>query len=296
VRFQKCVFEMPLSFDLNGVIFEKAERVTFHTVTLYPSWFINVDPRKFNFTYVRWKELSLEAIRTELKSLRGRGFANPHHLLALAYRQLAVNAEENNRYGEASGFRYAAMRTRSLEIRQSFINLLLSSNRSRRLRALRLGRRIKKLHIRLFTRVRLNQTATNWVKPLRGATRILDLMHSLYGFSSGYGERAGRATLVLVGVWLVFAGVYWSGDSTWWETKASKFSIVEPIAEQPPLSPTSPLGFRDALIYSAGVMTLQKPEPLPANQRCRVVVLLETIIGPLQGALLALAIRRKFMR
>ena len=43
-------------------------------------------------------------------------------------------------------------------------------------------------------------------------------------------------------------------------------------------------------------MTLQKPEPLPANKRAKTLVLLETVLGPVQAALLALAIRRKFMR
>lgn len=43
-------------------------------------------------------------------------------------------------------------------------------------------------------------------------------------------------------------------------------------------------------------MALQKPEPLPANRRAKALVLFEIILGPLQAALLALAIRRKFMR
>jgi hypothetical protein len=43
-------------------------------------------------------------------------------------------------------------------------------------------------------------------------------------------------------------------------------------------------------------MTLQKPEPSAANKRAKAAVLFETILGPLQAALLALAIRRKFMR
>jgi len=58
----------------------------------------------------------------------------------------------------------------------------------------------------------------------------------------------------------------------------------------------TPLKFRRALIYSAGVMTLQKPEPKPATTTAQAVVLLETVLGPVQAALLALAIRRKFMR
>ncbi len=50
-----------------------------------------------------------------------------------------------------------------------------------------------------------------------------------------------------------------------------------------------------ALSYSASVMTLQKPEPSPSIV-VRGLVTLETIMGPVQAALLALAIRRKFMR
>ena len=51
-----------------------------------------------------------------------------------------------------------------------------------------------------------------------------------------------------------------------------------------------------ALTYSLGVMTLQKPEPRPATNAAQSLVMLETILGPVQAALLALAIRRKFMR
>jgi len=43
-------------------------------------------------------------------------------------------------------------------------------------------------------------------------------------------------------------------------------------------------------------MSLQKPEPKPLTGTAQTLVLLETILGPLQAALLALAIRRKFMR
>ena len=51
-----------------------------------------------------------------------------------------------------------------------------------------------------------------------------------------------------------------------------------------------------ALTYSLGVMTLQKPEPRPATNAAQSLVMIETILGPVQAALLALAIRRKFMR
>ena len=58
----------------------------------------------------------------------------------------------------------------------------------------------------------------------------------------------------------------------------------------------APLKLPRALTYSTAVMTLQKPEPRPATTAAQTVVLLETILGPVQAALLALGIRRKFMR
>ncbi len=57
-----------------------------------------------------------------------------------------------------------------------------------------------------------------------------------------------------------------------------------------------PLDWSRATTYSLGVMTLQKPEPRPVTVWAQRLVILETILGPLQAALLALAIRRKFMR
>lgn len=57
-----------------------------------------------------------------------------------------------------------------------------------------------------------------------------------------------------------------------------------------------PLEFSRALTYSLAVISLQKPEPKPLTGTAQTLVLLETILGPVQAALLALAIRRKFMR
>jgi hypothetical protein len=94
---------------------------------------------------------------------------------------------------------------------------------------------------------------------------------------------------------LLFALVYWkAADETWWQPKepAAKVSTIS----DPAIATPKKLSPYDALLYSAGVMALQKPEPAPANKRAKLFVLLETILGPVQAALLALAIRRKFMR
>lgn len=116
-----------------------------------------------------------------------------------------------------------------------------------------------------------------------------------YWLLSGYGERVRRAFGVLLVVWLLFALMYWkAADESWWQPKQpSAILSVKPDATRAtPIKLTA----SDALLYSAGVMALQKPEPAPANKRAKLLVLMETIFGPVQAALLALAIRRKFMR
>jgi hypothetical protein len=117
-----------------------------------------------------------------------------------------------------------------------------------------------------------------------------------YWLLSGYGERVQRALAALLTIWLLFAVIYWLGDATWWQPKQSSRLVVESSERNRPPLALATLTLPEALIYSASVMSLQKPEPLPANKRAKAFVLLETILGPVQAALLALAIRRKFMR
>jgi hypothetical protein len=57
-----------------------------------------------------------------------------------------------------------------------------------------------------------------------------------------------------------------------------------------------PLPFKKVFTYSLGVMSLQKPDPKPVTIAAQTLVIFETILCPIQAALLALAIRRKFMR
>jgi hypothetical protein len=99
--------------------------------------------------------------------------------------------------------------------------------------------------------------------------------------------------MVLVGIWLLFALLYTQVGFARWEPRRS--NEKEAMTEQRD-EVGEPLKLKRALTYSFGVMTLQKPEPRPATTAAQSFVILETILGPLQAALLALAIRRKFMR
>jgi hypothetical protein len=114
-----------------------------------------------------------------------------------------------------------------------------------------------------------------------------------YWLASGYGERVFQAFLVLLGIWLIAGFAY---TRVGFAPRESKLASERDLASSKREEVDAPQKFSRALTYSAGVMTLQKPEPRPATTAAQTVVLLETILGPVQAALLALAIRRKFMR
>jgi len=233
------VFTNTSQLNLQFARIEKPDRASFHTLSLRPNWFVNIDARKFGFTNVNWGRLS---INEEIGRLEKNHVSSSHPLLAIACRNLAVNAEENHRYEEASKFRYMAMEARRLESWRGFAPW-------------RLG----------------------W----------------WYWLASGYGERVLKAFVVLLGIWFVAGLLYTRVGFARWEPKlASEIDVA--IARRDEVG--APLKFSRALTYSAGVMTFQKPEPRPATTAAQTVVLFETILGPVQAALLALAIRRKFMR
>jgi len=225
--------------NLQYALVKSSDRLSFHTLTLRPHFFVNIDSRKFDFTNVDW---DWRGIDEEIESLQTNRVSSPHALLAIAARHLAVNAEENHRYEDASKFRYMAQDARRLE------------------------------HWRGFAFWRLSW----W-----------------YWLASGYGERIARAFLVLLLIWFVAGLLYTRVGFARWEPRLASEADVT-VSKRDDVG--APLKFSRAFTYSAGVVTLQKPEPRPATTAAQAVVLLETILGPVQAALLALAIRRKFMR
>lgn len=228
-----------LSLSLQFARVEKPDHFSFHTLMLRPFCFVNVDARKFEFTNVEWH---WRATEEEIRSLRGFNVPAPHRMLAIACRQLAVNAEENHRYEEASKFRYMAMDARRLEHWW--------------------GMDFRRL---------------SW----------------WYWLASGYGERIVRAAVVLLGIFFLSAALYTQVGFVRWEPRLSNESEAT-VSKRDGIG--APLKLSRALTYSAAVMTFQRPEPRPATTVAQTIVLFETILGPVQAALLALAIRRKFMR
>lgn len=231
------------TLNLQFARIEKPDCVSFHTLTLRPYCFVNVNPRKFEFTNVDWPPWSRHIIDDEITSLEALSVSSPHRLLAITCRHLAVNAEENHRYGRASTFRYMAMDARRREKWDG-----------------------------------LDFRELSW----------------WYWLASGYGERIMRAAVVLLGILFVSAMFYMKVGFARWEPKRT--SETEAVAAKRDEVGEPFTSFSRALTYSAAVMTFQRPEPRPATTAAQTVILLETILGPFQAALLALAIRRKFMR
>jgi uncharacterized protein YjbI with pentapeptide repeats len=207
--------------DFRYAKIEKPDRVSFHALNLRPDVFLNVDAREFDLVNVHWDDL--DDITKQIDELKGKTASEPHRLLAITYRQLATNAEENHRYEEGSRFRYWSMELWRME---------------------------------------------------QGRDFSISLVGWLYRTASGYGERIGKALFVLSMIWVTFAFAYLL-------TRHIQMREWYDIFK--------------ALNYSLSVMTLARPDK-PAGVLTPALVTFESILGPVQAALLALAIRRKFMR
>jgi hypothetical protein len=262
------VFEgQDASLNLWAATVENRDHLSFRNVRLRPHWFVNVDARRFEFVQAHWDWRRIN-LREEINCTGRTDVRAAHHLLSTACRNLAINAEENHRYGEASEFRYLAMNARRLE---------------------------------------------------RSRGRALWTLDWWYWFASGYGERILRALAILFAVWLGFTLLYWSsglrcddraGDDVncigWAEAKDSG-GVKDATSQQSMVSATGEAqaaarkksrfdNFAFSGVYTLEVMTLQKPDPRPLTSLAHFIVLLCTIFGPVQAALLALAVRRRFMR
>lgn len=266
-----------LRLSWHNVHIEKSDRVIFEETFLAPHSFVGTDPRKFIFIDVKWENSP-------------KNFHVRNSLVSIAYRQLAINAEENHRYNEASSFRRLSMSVKNWD--QWYRN------------------GVQVIDWDWWRAIKMNwkQPSTIWQKLKHdiqlfpeeilewkwGAVLSLDWW---YWLASRYGESVGKASLVLLMLFFIFAHSYtrvgFQQPKTL-KTEATEGSIV-PITTMT-ASYGSPLRLREAYIYSLEVGLLQKPEPKPLTTTARLLVLLQTLLTPVQAALLALAVRRRFMR
>ena len=130
-------------------------------------------------------------------------------------------------------------------------------------------------------------------------TRIFNL-YWLYKWTSGYGESRLWATGVLVfliGLFSIFYATHFASFDYGTNPPKPAETFVGKICDKMRIR-GNPNGMTvcDGIVHSLAVASFQRPDPKPADSLTKFFVTLETILVPLQAALLALAIRRKFMR
>lgn len=114
----------------------------------------------------------------------------------------------------------------------------------------------------------------------------LGLIATLYWALSGYGERPRRALGVLAAIWFAFTMFYLllANSAPFWVFSATDLWQGLNYARQ-------------AAIYSLTALARLTPKPEPDELGWfQFLVTLEGLLGPLQIALLLLAVRRKVMR
>ena len=250
------------ALNFRDALIEQPERFSVRSTHLRPMWFIDVDAQKFDFSDIVWFKLPNGdnlALKDEIKALEDRGVNQPESLrkLTRACRRLMNNAEENRDYPAANEFHYWSMEAQRKE----------------------------------------------------GLSR-LGLIATLYWILSGYGERPRRAFLFLVGLWAFFAFLYMVAGPSELKVFSNFLQDILSISARDirtflsGLRAPSPseikhfwADIRPALVYSLGALARLRPEPQPDGPSgFQFLVTAEGILGPLQIALLALAIRRQVMR
>jgi len=266
----KQLFSPTGRVSFNRALIEKPEQFFFDTVALHTSWFVGVDTRKFRFYSVQWYGLSpgrlapdrLEGnIEDEISILAAPQWAchkeqEAWKLIGTTCRELHINAEENREYPLSNEFHYWSMD------------------------ALR-----------------------------KKGSRQLGLIHTAYWALSGYGVRAARAFMALLIIWVVFTTLYVLVPSSPFSVSLlSEIKMTDGHSLGAPIQPTHvlvplhwpselPSKLGKAAIYSLGAIVRLRPYPRPDGPSgFQFLVTAEGIVGPLQIALLALAIRRQVMR
>lgn len=283
--------------------FEKPEKVYFETIRLRPSWFVNIasELRKFNFKNIEWRDEtgSFITIEGELKSIEKLIKHDSKRLLAIVFRQLAENAETNNRFEEASTFRRMAMETEWLEKKGRLRNWISNFD----IEAEKLKNRFGDF---VFGNPTKEENKPNPPTNFFGLIRRSDgfFIHWLYRITSYYGENwAWALGMLLLIILVIFPIIYTQTNFQICPKEkllAMSLAVCESRDEEVKKScecRKGGLGFGEAIVHSLTTATLQSVDyRKPITNKGETVIILERIFAPLQAALLALALRRKFMR
>ena len=277
------------AIDFRHTRFETPDRVSFHSMTLRPHWFLNVDPRPFAFTDVKWfGQLRRQFIDVEIEELRKREELkrkNVVNRLAERINELSLFGDEEAvaelKQEQAEAVRIEAREPSNVR----FYRLMSIACRQLAVNAVENHRYDQASDFRFWS-MEL-QRKEGWGS--RGRISI-GILHTLYRFLSGYGEDVLRALIILIAMCLFFAAIYTQVGFSRSANSNSQISTTNSDERGHPQTVTR------ALVYSVGVSTLQRPDPRPTTAVAMAAVLIQTILGPIQVALLILAIRRRFMR
>jgi hypothetical protein len=262
---------------------DKPELLTFNTVVLRPSWFINTDVRKVDFTDVEWYRLLYESksFKRMIRSLKGRVRAasesfkkqlhktkdeaellqkpetkttpdNNGSSLAQAWQRLTATALDD----EVEALRARGVNSPYPLLAQACQRLAANAEENR-----------NHAHASGFNYWAMDAQRKGKRSSALAPWRLI----WWYWVLSGYGERTWRSAIWLVGILFGFAMLY---------------MLVGYVQD-----------FPNAVAYSLGVMSRQAAKlPDGSPTLLRYLVFIEGILGPLQVALFTLALRRRFMR
>lgn len=296
LRFRNLQWNEETFFDFEETSFEKAIRISFHNSLLKPWWFLHADCLKISFVNVDWVGIESKAIkndlRKELEKLSEQNIKHPKKLFRKVCWQLAENAESNNRFEESSCFRRMAFETEWIEIGEKsdeWFNEILDAK--------------KEIAIN-FGGEKVDLLAPS--KKVLYIIRHFEFPHLFYRYVSDYGESWKKALVILgVAVFLFFPFVY----SNLIEFQVTPSNIPLEIVVKDckdvmdELKPVCKIEnrnlyfFSEAIPHSLATASLQTVEHrIPKTNWGNVWLIVEHIFAPLQAALLALALRRKFMR
>jgi uncharacterized protein YjbI with pentapeptide repeats len=290
-KFNENKVEEGADFCFGEAIFSSPKTTFFNAMDLYPRWFMSIDPGGFNFENVIFKiPVESAEITEELRRVK-------------KYKQ-KVDA--------VGGFRTKGDIKAGMDFRR-FKSSILSIEEKKPIENHEHERKSYEIIAAACWRLgdnaeanknyseasRFRYLAMESHRLLNAGGRAFWTLHWLYWASSGYGERSLRAVLLLIGIWLIFAILYLLPFSSFnrWETRVTNPQEYQAAVSENRIDKEGRvLNFTEAIAYSFGIMSLQKPEPKPLGALTFFLVNLETALGPVQAALLLLAIRRKFMK
>jgi len=272
--------------DLQKTRIADGKKISFHTVRLEPSWFVNCDASEFIFTDCKWRY-----------ALPKTGKSNVSN---------STKSIQFIKYFSNRKLRYATLKFIKNTNPSRWKQIIDRKRLSVDVELENLSKRVSKNPHPILTKTCWQLADNHEESKSFPKASVFRLMANesmrlekykgwkiwswnwWYWLSSFYGESPLRALLVLVGILLLFVVAFMLTD----------FQICPIIKTIPEIAcQARTLSVWESALQSLATATFQNIEYIKPNSKITTfLIILEKILAPLQAALLALAIRRKFMR